>query len=325
MTTMNEELIALAKTVQDYQKTHALSTAKLIRMHPDLGSDKTYTKILRGELHEMDIEQQLINYRAVVAVIEAGVDPEEESVLIADLSAVLQVRRAVLSAMRSAGNNRVVIVQGQSGIGKTSAIECIVRRYGSRVIRVEASEVWDDRPRALLGAILRALGQSSLEAGSSAQDRLERVQGILCETRRCLVIDEAHHLGKRCLNAVKTLVNSTPGEFILVAIPTLWAKLETAAYMEARQLSTNRLSERVQLALTLADIETYLRCRLPDFPADGIKPAAKIIADHAVRNGNFAFVRDVTDTLRAAGNAYAATTDAAKAVSEAVVTVTRRR
>lgn len=322
---MKNELISLAKAVQDYQRSHGHSTAKLIRMYPDLGSDKTYGRILRGDTSEMDIEQQLINYRAVVAVIEAGVDPLAEVALIPDLSAVLQIRRAVLSAMRSCGNNRVVIVQGQSGIGKTSAIECIAQRYGSRVVRVEASEVWEDRPRALLGAILRALGQSSLEAGSSAQDRLERVQTILSESRRCLVIDEAHHLGKKCLNAVKTLVNSTPGEFILVAIPTLWAKLETAAYMEARQLSTNRLSERVQLQLTTSDIETYLRVSLAEFPAGALKPSAKIIADHAVRNGNFAFVRDVVTTLRASGARFEEATEAAKAVSEAVVTVTRRR
>ena len=44
------------------------------------------------------------------------------------------------------------------------------------------------------------------------------------------MIDEAHHLGPHCLNTVKTLVNTTPGEFILVAIPTLWNKLQAHAY-----------------------------------------------------------------------------------------------
>ena len=103
---MKDELISLAKAVQDYQRSHGHSTAKLIRMYPDLGSDKTYGRILRGDTSEMDIEQQLINYRAVVAVIEAGVDPLAEVALIPDLSAVLQIRRAVLSAMRSCGMSK---------------------------------------------------------------------------------------------------------------------------------------------------------------------------------------------------------------------------
>ena len=77
-----------------------------------------------------------------------------------------------------------------------------------------------------------------------------------------MVIDEAHHLGPHCLNTVKTLVNTTPGEFVMLAIPSLWAKLNKSAYIEAKQLSTNRLYELVQIDLEAQDIATYMRHRL---------------------------------------------------------------
>jgi phage major head subunit gpT-like protein len=51
------------------------------------------------------------------------------------------------------------------------------------------------------------------------------------------------------MNVVKTLVNQSPGEFCLIGIPSVWAKMYKSAYAEARQLSTNRLSERVSVAM----------------------------------------------------------------------------
>ena len=130
------------------------------------------------------------------------------------------------------------------------------------------------------------------------------------------MIDEAHHLGPHCLNTVKTLVNTTPGEFILVAIPTLWNKLQAHAYQEAKQIATNRLSERVKLTLDEADIRTYLSKKFKDASAADLKVAAKIIRPNALLAGNYAFVRDVAREM--------ATLDA-EAVSRAVTAVTGRR
>ena len=146
--------------------------------------------------------------------------------------------------------------------------------------------------------------------------RLEEVQSRLSISRRCLVIDEAHHLGPHCLNTVKTLVNTTPGEFILVAIPTLWNKLQAHAYQEAKQIATNRLSERVKLTLDEQDIRTYLAKRFPKAGTADLKVAAKIIRPNALLSGNYAFVRDVAREL---------TGLAADDVSRAVTAVTGRR
>ena len=130
------------------------------------------------------------------------------------------------------------------------------------------------------------------------------------------MLDEAHHLGPHCLNTVKTLVNTTPGEFILVAIPTLWNKLQAHAYQEAKQIATNRLSERVKLTLDEADIRTYLSKRFKDAQPAELKVAAKIVRPSALLSGNYAFVRDVARELASLE---------ADAVSRAVTAVTGRR
>ena len=115
---------------------------------------------------------------------------------------------------------------------------------------------------------------------------------------------------------MKTLVNTTPGEFILVAIPTLWNKLQAHAYQEAKQIATNRLSERVKLTLDEADIRTYLGHRFPKAEAADLKVAARIIRPNALLAGNYAFLRDVARMLSGVGS---------EEVSRAVGAVTGRR
>jgi hypothetical protein len=96
------------------------------------------------------------------------------------------------------------------------------------------------------------------------------------------------------LNVVKTLVNQTPGEFILIAVDTIWRRLETAAFEEARQLTGNRLAERIQLdkECKASDIGKMIKARVPaaeTFAADWTTR----LAHHAPNYGRFAFVRDV--------------------------------
>lgn len=291
------ELVELAGRIFAWQQHQAKTNSQMIREYPGLGSDKTYGRLREGQTDEYDIETQLANYRAVWAVIEAvsGAAGAEEQ-LFDDLTAVLQVKRAALEAMRVEGNNRVVLVEGASGIGKSKALAMLAGRYGVRIVLTEASDCWGDSPAALLGAILRALGCSDFPAGRV--DRLEKVIDLLCRSRRCLVVDEAHHLGPHCLNTLKTLVNQTPGEFIVAAIPTLWSRLEGKAYMEARQLTTNRLAERVKLDLSELDIVRYLRHVLPEADEAALKAGAKVIRPTALGNGNMAFVRDVSGAIR---------------------------
>ena len=323
---VENELVETAAKIAAWGESHGMSRAQLVRNFTDLGSEKSFRDISAGNLEGYNAENQLTKYRAVYATMEELANQGGEERIYDDLGTVVKIRRAFLGVVKATGTNRVLIVQGESGIGKTTAVGLLRGKYGTgRISYVEASDVWADSPNAFLGAILRALGVTELPAGRV--QRLEEVQARLAISRRCLVIDEAHHLGPHCLNTVKTLVNTTPGEFILVAIPTLWNKLQAHAYQEAKQIATNRLSERVKLTLDEADIRTYLSKRFKDDGASGgpeprprndaaLKVAAKIIRPAALLAGNYAFVRDVARELASLE---------ADAVSRAVTAVTGRR
>ena len=316
----DNELIDIAAKIAAWGEAHGMSRAQLVRNFTDLGSEKSFRDISAGNLEGYNAENQLTKYRAVYATMEELANQGGEEQIYDDLGTVVKIRRAFLGVVKATGTNRVLIVQGESGVGKTTAVGLLRGKYGTgRISYVEASDVWADSPNAFLGAILRALGVTELPAGRV--QRLEEVQSRLSISRRCLVVDEAHHLGPHCLNTVKTLVNTTPGEFILVAIPTLWNKLQAHAYQEAKQIATNRLSERVKLTLDEADIRTYLSKRFgAEAPrsdmAAALKVAAKIIRPNALLAGNYAFVRDVAREMTGLD---------ADAVSRAVTAVTGRR
>ncbi len=290
------ELVDLARRIHAWGQARGASNSRMLRDYPGLGSDKTWSRLRQGATDEYDIEAQLAAYRATWAVIE-GVDPDGAAEpLFDDLNAVVQVKRAMLETMRAAGNARVIIIEGSSGIGKSAALALAAARYGKRVIMIEASDCWADAPGAMLAALLRALGCADVP--TSRAERLSTAVDLLGRSRRCCVVDEAHHLGPHCLNTLKTLVNQTPGEFLLACIPTLWARLESKSYLEARQLTTNRLAERVKLALSQADIVRYLRHALPDAAEAALKAGARLIHPAALGHGNFAFVRDVAGAVR---------------------------
>lgn len=297
MNSMNtaEELGAAAARIWDWQQARGWTTVRMLREFPDLGSDKTYGSIRAGRLAELDAEAWLSRYAAVVALLEDRADDTDEDPVYDDLSAPRAVRRAMVDLFAASGNARVLVVLGYPGAGKTTALRCVADRYGRRVAWTEAADVWSDRPGPLLGAIMRALGTMP---PVSATQRLDEVITLLRESRRCVVIDEAHHLGPHCLNTIKALVNQTPGEFVLSAIPTLWANMEKASYEEARQVTTNRLAERVILEMTEADCARYVQRAVPGIDEKQAKQMARLVAPQAPRLGNFAFLRDVCREVR---------------------------
>lgn len=294
-TTMEaNELRELAQKIAEWQAVKKLSDNALVRKLPQVGSTKTFKRILANDLAELDLEKQVASYRAAWAFLESiANDTElEDETMYDDLWAVVQLRRAFFETMRENGNARVVFLLGPTASGKSTARRALMEKYGTRLFLIEASVTWNDNPSAMLGAILNALGKR--EKPALQVDREEKVVELLGESRRCLIVEEAHHLGPKCLNAVKTLVNRTPGEFILVAVDTLWKKLETNAYEEARQLTGNRMAERINLGRELRekDIAKLLERRLPWANSDCAK-AVRIVCDKALNYGRLAFVRDV--------------------------------
>lgn len=296
------ELVELGKKIRDWQEGQRLSDNAMVKKFAGLGSTKTYSRICAGDLLELDLERQLDNYRAVWAVIESLTsDADQADETYEDLSTVLELKRAFGETARESGNARFILIEGDTGAGKTKALAALQQKYGARVLIIEASEVWNDNPNAFLGAILKELGVRDQPA--LAVDRLEKVVTRLRQTRVCVAIDEAHHLGLRCLNTLKTLINLTPGEFIAAAYGTLWQRIQREAYEEARQLTGNRLAERLRFGEAREnDVLRIIARRVPAFHGmelralakePGVPEAVKLIMARVKTYGNLAFVRDV--------------------------------
>lgn len=292
------ELHAAAIRINEHRELRGWSIGELLRRHggsEGLGSDKTYNKILNADTTELNVPKQLVNYRAVLCLLDETPLDEQDEEVYEELSGPKKARKALLKAMTSQTPARLVIVEGASGMGKTSILKVVRRLYGGRVITIEATAAWNDSPNAMLVAIGDALNDTGIETVRGQAARLKRVVIKLNDQRRCLAVEEAHHLGPKCLNVLKTLINQTKTEVILLAIPTLLRRLEHAAYEEALQLTRNRLCERVRLTtLNLNDIKILLTRRLPAPGLNGsLDRAADLLAQHAPRHGNLAFIREV--------------------------------
>ncbi len=321
-TSYSSRIPELAVKVELYAKARNWSIAKLVREFPALGSERTFRDMLAGKYDGYNLDAQEANLAAAAALIDDLEDNAGASRICESLSTVLEIRRAALAAMSSPSDDtaRVVIVRGQSGAGKTTAARVLAGLYGQRIALMEADATMEGSPSAFLGAVLAALGITF--PTTSAAARMAATVAALGRSRRCLVIDEAHHLGIKNLNVLKTLVNRTPGEFILLAIPKLWADLEKSAYQEAVQLTTNRLSECVAVAVSSTDCAKYLAFARPELYADpkAASVTGKEIATFAAGRGNMAFVRDVARLL-----AFSTPEEETKAVASAIATIRRKR
>ena len=287
------ELQILAGNIRESQLSQKLNDSAICRKFTGLGSTKTYQRIREGkDLEELDLEKWLLNYRAVWALIEGGVaDEEPHEEYYEDLTPVLRLKRAINGAMKASGNDRLVIMEADTGSGKTTSRKLVEKKYGQRVVFIEASVAWNDSPSAFLAEILRTFGLK--HPPQLTMKRLEQVLAALNASRTCLIIEEAHHFGPRCLNLLKSLINQTPGEFVLLTLRTLWKRLEREAYEEARQLTGNRLFERIKIeALHPGDVKKMLERRCNMDAAD-LGQASRMVTERAQGKGNLAFVRDV--------------------------------
>ena len=295
MSTPNHELQQLALDILEYADASELSKAELIRQYPALGSDKTLNCIAAGKLAELDVDRWLEAYRGVAAAI-APESAEDADPLYEDLSTAKLVRAQFTRLRMSRTNAKLVIVEGQTGAGKTSAGRIIERKMRelnpvASIYQVEASAGWGDRPNAMLSAMLRALGMPDSSRTQAA--RLDKLVESLRERQAVYIIDEVHDVGVRCLRVLKTLLNLTQVKIVLLTHPRLFRDLERENWDDVGQLTGNRLLARINLgAIKADDVALILSRRLPHLNGS-TKDAATKLAQAANGNGNLAFVREV--------------------------------
>lgn len=294
-----QELREIALTIREYAEAEEISIKELLRAYPALGSDKTFGVLCKGDFSELKAENWLAAYRGVLDEMS---DSGEADPLYEDLTTTREVRKQITRLKLSKTLAKLVIIEGFTGSGKTSAARIIATKYNGmtstrQIFTIEASAGWGDRPNAMLSAMLKALGRS--DGGRSQAARLEKLCEILAERPVMFIIDEVHDFGVRCLRVVKTILSTTPTKIILLAHPRLFTNLERENWDDLSQLTGNRLLARIHLGtLTVEDAETLLQRRLPAPGLNGeLREAATVVANAALNNGNLAFVREVVVRL----------------------------
>lgn len=299
---MNEtaaRLFELAAKIEAWRDARGLSVVKLVRQFPTLGSSKTFAKLAAGDLEGLDAETWLPKYEGVGRVIDRQVEEVEATWI--DLGPTAELLALAPKVMAHNGLNRLVIIEGDSGAGKSRALGALKDRHPGVVIVVEADESWKT-PKAMVSNLLVAIGEEQ-GVQNITGDFLTR-QGRLIEglkARRVLLcIDESQHLTGQGLTILKTLINQTVSCFVLAGQSTLWRKLQAEAWQEAKQLRHNRCFASLTFGAPAdEDVELFVGRRAALGGRGGVDALKngtwKALGDYAAKHGGFAYLRDVVD------------------------------
>jgi len=306
-------LRALAREVQNYQLERGLSDSKLCAKVSQVGSTKTYKRILDGDdaLEELNVDKQLVNYDAAVEFIkilrasERPPEPEYD-----DFANIEDSLAAVARAMSEESIARFIVIEGENGTGKDAVQNALLKKWPNIILQVEATELWRESLAVPLADILNALSLRRQRDGegekfvvpSQPLGRLSLILEELKKRKLILLINEGHHMGPRALNMIKTLINQTPVVPVMLCIPKLLARLVSGNYEEAIQLFGNRLCERVRLSSPQVDeIVLMFERRGVRFDSDATQnQAAATLKAEAPQFGNWRYVTQVCREARTA-------------------------
>ncbi len=237
-----------AQAIREWQRAQLpkLSDKALLAKFPKLGSTKTYVRVAdqQDTTQLKDIGSKwMLDYEDIVRQIEAEREDTQEQVY-EDMPSLQPILASVARLMQVTGNRRLIIIEGDTGHGKSFILRALKNRYGERAVLCEADESWF-RASTAVGQLSLATKAVDNEAGLARQLGA-RINQLVAHNkgRRIIFIDEFHHCGGGTLNVIKTLINRTNCVIVVAGMKTLLAKLSAAAAEEARQLTHNRLFAR---------------------------------------------------------------------------------
>jgi type II secretory pathway predicted ATPase ExeA len=297
-TTLNpqDELRQLAGLILEFVESSDLNLAALIK--PQGLTEKEVRHAAAGKYDELSASAILDQVKAITAQIGGA---GEADPLYEDMSTAKQVRAAFSRLRLSNTKAKLLIVEGQTGMGKTSAGEIISAKMRdlnatAAIYTIEASAAWRGRSGPMMNAMLAALGMP--HKSRSNESKLEKLVESLNQRPATFIIDEIHDGGVDMLRALKTLLNRTTAKIVLLAHPKLFRDLENEAWDDVRQLTGNRLLARIDLGkVTEPDVALMLSRRLPGLNGS-TADAASALTKAAHGNGNFALVREVIVRLQ---------------------------
>ena len=304
-TALEDQLRDTAVRIDAYRRARqpVPSENAWVREWPGLGSQKTYSKLLRGDFSAIAVAAKLPDYRGVLAAVSTQVRTRSVEELYEDLGGAQAVMLAALRLMHHHGKDRLILIEGGSGSGKTSSIDLLEASCasGSTIYRIDANETWKSQ-RVAMRSMLRALHVHESKIPAVTGEMMELLKSTIRERGRVtFAIDEAHHVSGTVLNLFKTLLNESEMLLILAGMATLLQKLRAAASEEAKQLIHNRLFCRVLLSgPDESGAREFLERRL-HITSTWKRTTLQAIASQAVHAGHWSFLRRLCDQLATAG------------------------
>lgn len=305
-----ENLGAQLRETAEKIETHRLalrpqpSQNQWVREWSGLGSQKAYSKILNGDFEQISVSVKLGHYRGVLAALGAMVKSRGEEELYDDLAGAQEGVLNTLRLMHHYGKDRLILVKGGNGSGKTSMLSVIRRAVGGGAIHIaEANDFWKSEKEALQDLLIAlGTGEKKLEELKTNGDRLKELLDVLHRQGRViLAIDEAHHCTGRILNLIKTLINRTEVLVIMAGMDTLLQKLRSSASEESKQLFQNRLFCALRLnPPDSAGVRLFLNRRL-GVEGKWRESTCVEIAKSSINGGAWSFLRRVVDQLATSG------------------------
>jgi hypothetical protein len=204
--------------------------------------------------------------------------------------------------MHHHGKDRLILIEGGSGSGKTSALDVLAAGEGSgSMIRVEADETWKSI-RVAMFHLLLTLGVPKGDIECATGERLDQLMAVVGRRGRIIIaLDEAHHVTGGVLNLCKTILNRTEALLIMAGMKTLLQKLRASSSEEAKQLIHNRLFARVVLAGPDAEGAREFLTRRLRVPGAWKPATIAALAQAAAHAGHWSYLRRVVDQLLNAG------------------------
>jgi Rad3-related DNA helicase len=304
---LQSELAMLTTRIRAWQEGRSprISDEKMLQQFPGLGSTKTYRRMRDGDFDGLVLLNHLPKYQAVWTQIseKTGANGREE--IYADLTPAFDSCSKAALLIPQYGRERLMLIEGATGSGKTCALEAIARRYAGQCAMIEAKTSWNSINAMVCDWLVKldVFSDPNEDADSKMPpyygQRLAALEGTLRAKRKIILIDEGHHLCAEGLNVIKSILNATDCVIVIACIPTLWSKLANKAWAEAAQLIYNRLFERVRLAPPESDdAEMFLGRRVPGLK-DNAEWRATLgkVCEAAGNYGSYAFLRRLSNRL----------------------------
>lgn len=292
-----DTLRAIVADLCEFCDAHDIQLADLCQEHHLNEAD--IQRLRAGSIDPEECAALLPVYQAAANAI--GGEAGEADPLYDDFSTAKMVRAAFSRLRLSRTSAKLIVVEGNTGMGKTSAgriISAKLRELNpvAAIYHIEASAGWGDRPNAMYAAMLRALGMPDNSRSQAARE--SKLIEALAHRPATFIVDEIHDVGVRCLRAIKHLLNEGPTKIVMLTHPRLFRDLERENWDDVGQLTGNRLLARIDLGrVNAADVALMFQRRLPQLNGD-TKAAAEAVAKAAQGNGNYAFARETIIRLQ---------------------------